>query len=132
MVALNVNSILRFATLNLCLGIKYKKELVKDLLLKNKIDILAVQEIEVEADFNLDLLSIPGYSFEAENNNVKCRVGMYISNSIKYMRCVNLEGLNNHLVVIDVKNVGKGKDEKLRFINIYRSFNPIGCNAKVK
>ena len=76
---------------------------MKELLLKNKIDILAVQEIEVEADFNYDLLSIPGYSFEVRNNSVKCRVGIYIRNSVKYMRCVNLEALNNHLVVIDVK-----------------------------
>ena len=85
MLTFSLNSVLKFATLNLCLGLKYKKDLVKDLLLKNKIEILSVQETEIEADFNCDLLTIPGYTFEYENNDIKCRVGMHISNSLNML-----------------------------------------------
>ena len=38
---------LKVATLNLCLGLKNKKDLVKELLMSNEIDILAMQEIEI-------------------------------------------------------------------------------------
>ena len=122
-----VETILRIATLNLCLGLKYKKDLIKDLLYKNSIDILLMQEIELEADFNVELMNIPGYMFESEKNNFKKRVGIYIKNSTKYVRCGNLEGENAHIMVIDVEN---GKKNKKRVINIYRSFNPNGEPAK--
>ena len=46
-----VNNFLKVATLNLCLGLKYKKDLVKDVLIENKIDILMMQETEIESEF---------------------------------------------------------------------------------
>ena len=55
---------MRIATLNLCLGLKFKKDLVKNILVENEIDILLMQETEIEADFNCELLNIPGYKFE--------------------------------------------------------------------
>ena len=81
------------------------------------------EKTKIEENFNCDLLTIPGYSFEYENNDVKRRVGMYISNSVRYTRCTDLEGANNHLVIIDIENE---KRKKKRLINFYRSFNPIG------
>ena len=42
-----VRNLLRIATLNLCLGLKYKKDLVKEILLTNEIDILSLQETEL-------------------------------------------------------------------------------------
>ena len=123
----NLEAIVRIATLNLCLGLKFKKDLVKDLLLTNDIDILLMQEIEIERDFNCELMNIPGYIFESEKNDYKKRVGMYIKNSIKYVRCMDLEDENAHLMVIDVEN---RKKNKKRVINIYRSFNPNGETAK--
>ena len=92
-------SLLVIATLNLCLGLKGKKDLVKDILISNKIDILAMQEIEIESGFDEKTLSIPGYILETENNDLKKRTGFYISTSVKYSRKNNLEGRNNHLVV---------------------------------
>ena len=112
---LNIKTVLKIATLNLCLGLKYKKDLVKEILLKNDIDILMMQEIEIESGFDCELLNIPGYSFEFETNNVKRRVGSYIKNSIKYDRCYLLEGENNHLLIINIDN---GLKKAKRIINV--------------
>ena len=117
----------KIATLNLCLGLKFKKDLVKNLLQTHDIDILLMQETELEADFDCELLNIPGYNLECECNNTKKRTGTYIKNSIKYRRCKNLEGHNSHMVIIDLENEAECKK---RIINIYRSFNPNGETAK--
>ena len=61
---------LKIATLNLCLGLKNKKDLIKDILLSNDIDILLMQETEIESDINCELLKIPGYILEMENNTI--------------------------------------------------------------
>ena len=47
-----VNNSLKIATLNLCLGLKFKKDLVKEILQTNKIDILSLQETELENGFD--------------------------------------------------------------------------------
>ena len=81
--SLNTNSKIKIASLNLCLGLKFKKDLVKNILVENDIDVLSLQETEIESDFDCDcdLLSIPGYRFEYESNNVKRRVGTYIKST---------------------------------------------------
>ena len=70
----------------------------------NEIYILLLQEIELEKDFDCELLNISGYIFEYENHDHKKRVGMYIRNNIKYVRCPVFEGQNSHLMVIDTMN----------------------------
>ena len=77
---------------------------------------LSLQETEIESDFDCELLSIPGYRFEYESNNVKRRVGTYIKSTIKYERCTSLEGINNHLVIIDILNGRKKKNVLSIFI----------------
>ena len=124
---MKLNTILKIATLNLCLGLKFKKDLVKNILYGNEIDVLLIQETEIEKDFDCVLLNIPGYKLELEVNDTKSRVGTYIKNSIKYERCTELEGVNKHLVIVDVLN---GKKPKKRIINIYRSFNPQGTSQR--
>ena len=106
---LNLKTVLKIATLNLCLGLKFKKDLVKNILLENEIDILLMQETEIENDFDCEMLNIPGYRFEFETNDVKRRVGTYIRDTIKYKRCLELEGNNNHLLIMDVENGMKMK-----------------------
>ena len=83
-------------------------------------------EIELESNFDCNILSIPGFTLETENTNHKKRVGMYIRNNIKYERCSLLEEQDNNLVMIDVilENASR------RIVNIYRSFNPPGITAK--
>ena len=61
----------KIASLNLCLGLKFKKQMVEQILLENTIDILCLQEVEVENGFDLDLLSLRGFDLEMENNEVK-------------------------------------------------------------
>ena len=77
---------IKISTINLCLGLKNKKLLVKRLMDDNKIDVLCMQETEVGNDLNIDQLSISGYSLELEKNSIKSRVGVYISKSVKYVR----------------------------------------------
>ena len=59
---------------------------------------------------------------ENESNTHKSRVGIYIKNGIEYKRQYELEGVNAHLVIIDITD----KKSTFRLINIYRSFNPQG------
>ena len=106
---------------------KYKKDLISNILSEFEIDVLAMQEIELEHDFDCDLLSIPGYKFEAEANSFKKRVGFYIKDNVKYERKIDLEGQDSHLVIIDLENE---KKTKKRMVNIYRSFNPRGETVK--
>ena len=77
---------LKIATLNLCLGLKNKKDLIKDILNSKDLDIMLMQETEIEADFDCELLRIPGFILEMENNKHKKRVGIYIKSNINYKR----------------------------------------------
>ena len=117
----------KLATLNLCLGLKNKKHLVKSLLEENKIDILCLQEVEIENGFDLKQLEITGYCLEMETNSIKSRSCIYIKNGIRYRRRLDLEVENKHLVVVDIQSV---ENKKTRIINIYRSFNPIGQSQR--
>ena len=113
---------IKVATLNLCLGLKYKKEVLNRMIIENRIDILCFQEAEIESDFNNDLLNIPGYCLELERNTMKARTGIYISNELCYTRNFALEGNDSHLVIVDIAD---GIDIN-RIINVYRCFNPQG------
>ena len=74
------NTKIKIATLNLCLGIRNKKDEVKRLILENQIDILCMQETEIPSNYPVELLTLSGYNYENENNDVKARCGMYLSN----------------------------------------------------
>ena len=66
------------------------------------------------------MLTINNYSFEIEQNSIKSRVGIYINKNIKYTRRHELEGVDAHVIVIDI--IGTRKTTRL--INIYRTFAP--------
>ena len=106
--------------MNLCLGLKNKKLEVGQLLVEHDIDVMCLQETEIEYHFNPGLLAIGGYELELETNNVKARTGMFVRNNLKYKIRKDLEGMNSNLVVLDILT----KNEPLRIINIYQSFNP--------
>ena len=63
----------KIATLNLCLGLKTKKEEVKRLIIENNIDILCVQESEIIKGYPTELLTFKGYNYENETNDLKSR-----------------------------------------------------------
>ena len=110
---------IKIASLNLCLGLANKKNVVKQIIIEEKIDILCLQETEIDHNFNHDLLSFQPYCYESEINDNKSRVGVYINHNIDFIRRSDLEGRNNHLVIIDIKS-----KRELRLITIYRPFNP--------
>ena len=58
---------LKIGTLNLCLGLKFKKDLVKSILTDYAIDILCLQDIEINHDFECNLLNIPGLWLHIRN-----------------------------------------------------------------
>ena len=73
---------IKIASLNLCLGLRNKKEAVKQLILENFISILCVQETEIPVNFDTNLLTFKGFSYENENNMCKSRCGIYVSNEL--------------------------------------------------
>ena len=119
----------KIATLNLCLGLKNKRIDVENLLIMNKIEILCLQEVEIEAGFNQESLNLKNFQLEIERNSLKSRCGIYIKKSIAYTRMYHLEGVDSHIVIIDLEVTGSIN----RVINVYRSFNPQNnVNARTK
>ena len=109
----------KIATLNLCLGLKNKKEEIKRMVEDNQIDILCVQETEVIKDYPIELLTFRNFNYENEMNDLKSRCGIYVRNNVSYVRRTDLEVKNMHIVIIDINNT-----KKHRIITIYRPFNP--------
>ena len=109
----------KICSLNLCLGLANKKDLVKQIIIQEKIDIMCVQETELKSNMDHNLLSFPGYNFESEKCSSKSRVGTYINSSMKYVRRSELEEVDCHIVILDISS-----KPALRIINLYRSFNP--------
>ena len=88
---------LKIATLNLCLGLKYKKLMVEQLMNSNKIDILCLQEVDLEFGFNENLLSIPGYDLLVEKNSIKARLTTLECPTSKILCVLKSPILNNVL-----------------------------------
>ena len=109
----------KIASWNLCLGLQSKKIMVKEEILKNKIDICCMQETDIQNDYPTNILTFPGYQIEVETNDVKGRVAIYVAEGVKYVRRQDLEGTNSNMIIMDIK-----LNKTLRIINMYRSFNP--------
>ena len=110
---------IKIATLNLCLGIRNKKDEVKRLITENRIDILCIQETELPFDYPFELLTFSGFKYENEINDVKARCGIYLSNQVSYVRRLDIERKNLHVIVIDLNDPAR-----TRIINVYRTFSP--------
>ena len=68
----------KIGTLNLCLGLKNKKDIIKRLLIDNKIDICCLHETEIKNNFPTDIQNFMGYTYKHEKNSNKSRCGVYI------------------------------------------------------
>jgi exonuclease III len=117
--------VLKISTLNLCFGLPNKKDLVKTMLIKEKILVLCLQETELIYNLDHSLMSFVDFHYESELNTVRSRVGMYVRSGLKYVRRQDLEGIDSHIAVIDVK-----ADKDVRIITLYRPFNPMGTNPR--
>ena len=110
---------INIASLNLCLGLPNKKDILTELLRRKSIDVCALQETEVPINFPEKILNCGGYNIELELNNEKKRAGIYLRNNLKYIRKFDLEKEGFHLLIVDVYT-----NVKIRIINVYRSFRP--------
>jgi hypothetical protein len=81
----------KISTLNLCLGLPNKTNTIQELLSENKIDIFSMQEMDLTANSNCGLLSIPGYRLEIETNYLESRTGIYIYSNYNYTRSRDFE-----------------------------------------
>ena len=86
-----MNNSTTIATLNLCLGLRNKKEEVKRIILNNDIDIMCLQETEIPRDFPIDMLTFKGYCYESESCLTRSRCGIYVSDKVPYVRRQDLE-----------------------------------------
>ena len=115
----NLKMEIKVATLNLCLGLQNKKNLIKETILNEKINLLCMQESEINKNLDHSLLSFPGFNIETENNTSVSRVAVYVDTRINYVRRGDLEGFDSNLMVMDLMG-----PNQVRIINVYRSFSP--------
>ena len=94
---------LNIATWNICLGLKSKKEYVKQMITDHSIDICCIQECEIRKDYPKDLLTFRNFNIEIEQNTVKARCCIYIKDNVSYTRREDLEGTDNNLVIIELR-----------------------------
>ena len=94
---------IKISTLNLCLGLQFKVNLVKQLINDESIDVLCMQETEIKNNINQNNLSFPGFNIEIENNSIISRTAIFVKNTVKYERRCEFEGIDSNLTIIDVK-----------------------------
>ena len=112
------NKSLKVCTWNVCLGVKYKLKQVEEIIRKNKIDIICLQEVELSHEDDLTLMEINGYTMEIERSSEKRRSMMYISNSIQYERHHTKEKENSHVILISIMENNK----IIQLASVYRTF----------
>ena len=110
---------MKIATWNLCLGLTNKKDYVYKTLNEEKIDICLFQEVEIENDYPIQLLTSRNFKIEVEKNTKKARSAIAIRDNIEYKRRLDLEEIDSGLVVIDINS-----SKNYRIINLYRQFAP--------
>ena len=62
---------LKIGTLNLCLGLPNKKDMVVEMLRLNKLNVCWLQETEIPENFPENILNFNGYDLELETNKEK-------------------------------------------------------------
>ena len=62
---------LKIGSLNLCLGLPNKKDMVVEMLKLNKLSICCLQETEIPENFPENILNFGGYNLELEMNKEK-------------------------------------------------------------
>ena len=115
---------MRVASWNICLGLKNKKDYIYQVVKEKNIDICLLQEVEVEKDFETQLLSDKDYKIEVETNTVKSRTAILIKDNIQYERMLALEEENNGIVIIDIF----GKTEFHLYVLLPYAYDLVRCS----
>ena len=110
---------LRIASWNLCNGLSNKLQYVKHVINEECIDILILQETEIKANYDLNLLDINGYHSEISNSSGTKRMVTYIRNSVEYKRIQ--EKIDSNVVLLELSN----KYTVARLAGIYRQFKQV-------
>ena len=110
---------MKLATWNICLGLKNKKDYIYQVINEKNIDICLLQEVEIEKDFDANLLTSRDHKIEVETNCVKARTAIIIKDNIEYTRKHDIEEDNMGIIINDLTG-----NAKFRIVNVYRSFNP--------
>ena len=110
---------IKLSTWNICLGLKNKKDYIYQVIDEKEIDVCLLQEVEIDKDYDANLLTKGQFKIEVEKNKVKARVAILIKDNVEYVRRRDLEGEDLGIVIVDLIGINK-----FRVINLYRSFNP--------
>ena len=113
---------LNVCTWNLCLGLQYKLNYVREMLIKEEIDILCLQEAELESDFDCKNLKINGYELEIDIGINIIRTVVYIKTTLNYERLEN-RGFNQNLIVL--KSMQRNA-QPLFISAIYKTWKNVG------
>ena len=113
----------KIATWNVCLGLKNKKTYVSKTIEENGIDICCIQECDIKKDYPANILTFKNFNLEVEKNSIKARCCTYVRGGVPYVRRDDLEGMDNNLVIIQMKT----NTQSYLIINLYRSFSQQGA-----
>jgi exonuclease III len=93
---------MKICTWNVCLGARCKISIIKELLVKNQIDILCLQEVEIMNEEDTDAYEMENYSLEIETVSTpfKKRTLMYIHNTVAYQRMLDVEDSDSHVIAM--------------------------------
>ena len=72
---------IKIASINLCLGLQAPKNIIKEMILENNIDILCMQETQIQINLDHNCLSFPNYNIEVEQSTICSSVAIYIKNN---------------------------------------------------
>jgi len=96
------DKLMKICTWNVCLGARCKISIIKELLVKNQIDILCLQEVEIMNEEDTDAYEMENYSLEIETVSTpfKKRTLMYIHNTVAYQRMLDVEDSDSHVIAM--------------------------------
>ena len=69
---------------------------------------------KIGPDYPKNLLTFKNYNIEVENNTIKARSCIYIKDNIQYTRRGDQEGMENNVVILEMKSI--------IILNLYRPF----------
>ena len=78
-----------------------------------------LQEVEINNDYPINILTAKDFKIEIEKSDIKARVALIINNDVEYERLYEFERPDLGIITIDL-NV----NIKYILITVYRQFNP--------
>ena len=109
------------------MGFKNKKEYVYNTLRNEDIEVCLFQEVEIQKDFRINILSSKDFKLEVEKFTTKARCAIPVKNTLNYLRRDDLEDHDLSICVIDINGV-----IDYRIVNCYRPFNPPNNHIQTK